>query len=87
MNVIDLAGTPRQMGRQYGEALREQTRAFADIRLDRCVVEARQMGLPVDGRFVLDVCTRCVDHTIVIMMKPSGRRWPASPKGQGSRPK
>ena len=63
MNVIELAGTPREMGRQFGEALREQSRAFAEMRLNGCVEKCRELGLQkVDARFVLEVCDRCVDY-------------------------
>lgn len=62
MKVIELAGEPRQMGRAFGEALREQARQFAQIRLSSCVQEANELGLKIDAQFVLDVCGQCMDY-------------------------
>jgi isopenicillin-N N-acyltransferase-like protein len=59
--VIELAGTPRRMGRQFGEQLREQTRQFADVRLECCVQAAKKAGLAADKALVLETCGRCVD--------------------------
>lgn len=58
--LIELAGSPREMGRSFGEALREQTRRFAEIRLGNCVKGCKDLGLPVDETFVLDICRRCI---------------------------
>lgn len=62
LNVIELSGDPRQMGRQFGEAVRQQARQFADIRLNACVDKSRELGLKVDARFVLDLCAKCVEY-------------------------
>ena len=60
-NVIELAGTPRHMGRQFGEQLREQTRAFAELRLGKCIDAAKLLGLPADKSLVLDICGRSIE--------------------------
>jgi isopenicillin-N N-acyltransferase-like protein len=58
---IELSGSPCRMGREFGEAFREQTRRFAAVRLDNCVKGCRDLGLPVDEALVLDICRRCIE--------------------------
>lgn len=62
LRMVELSGSPRQMGRQFGEATRELTQRFAEVRLERCVKKARELGLQVDAGLVLEVSGRCIDH-------------------------
>jgi len=61
LRAVELAGTPREMGRQFGEALRDQTRQFTEERLGRCIEAAAEAGLPVQRPLVLDVCGRMLE--------------------------
>lgn len=60
MRIVELAGTPREMGRQYGEELRESARAMVQTRLDLATAEAEK-ALPGSGmQWCLQLAEECV---------------------------
>jgi len=44
VQVIELTGSPRQMGRAHGEQFRSEIHEFAERRLDACVAQAESAG-------------------------------------------
>ena len=53
---VTVAGTPRQMGEQIGEALREQIRGFDAIALERV-----RKTVDVSPERALNMARRCID--------------------------
>jgi len=60
LRVIDLHGTPRDMGRQHGERLSDQARAMAQTRLDLCLKAAREINPALDMDWCLALADRCM---------------------------
>jgi isopenicillin-N N-acyltransferase-like protein len=54
--VLELAGSPRDMGRAHGEHFRDLIDTFAQQRLDVCLNKAREAARPTTEQAVLDFC-------------------------------
>ena len=52
LRTISLSGSPREMGRQYGEELRAEAQAMAQTRLDLALHAAQEISPTLD----LDWC-------------------------------
>ena len=55
IDLIELSGAPREMGRQHGEMFRTEIREFIDIRMDRILKAVKEKGLGLDRQGVLDL--------------------------------
>lgn len=62
-SIVEVAGTPREMGESFGEACREQIRELYAIRMTWAIRFAREHGRGFDQERVLDVCERCLGPT------------------------
>ena len=58
--VIECAGTPREMGRQFGEATRESARAMVESRLQLAERAAGRLDVPRDRQWCLDLAAETV---------------------------
>ncbi len=60
LRTVELAGTPLAMGRQYGEALREEARAMVGTRLELAAQAAAELQPARDLQWCLDVAADAV---------------------------
>lgn len=58
IEVVDLSGSPRHMGRAHGEQFRDAVHEFAERRLAECVAKAEASGWPDPKADVLGFCQR-----------------------------
>lgn len=58
LQIIELRGSPREMGRQHGEAVREGVRELSDVRMRLLIAEAAEAGLSCTERQVLELAGR-----------------------------
>lgn len=58
---LELSGTPAEMGRQHGEALREPVQAMCHTRLALAAAAAAKLSPPRDLAWCLDLAAQCVD--------------------------
>jgi len=61
--VIELAGTPQEMGRALGEACRDMTGELYELRMREAVAFAGRFNRQVLRDEVLGLCQRCLDLT------------------------
>ncbi len=61
IRVVELTGSPRQMGRAHGEQFRDAIHEFAARRLEACVERAAAAGWPDPQGDVLGFCTGTLD--------------------------
>lgn len=64
MKMLNLTGSPREMGRAFGESERDAIRAFFALRVDNAIAQAQKYGgqrVAPDG--VVAVARRCVAPT------------------------
>ncbi len=63
LQVIELSGSPRQMGRAHGEQFRDAIHDFAARRLDACAQQATSAGWPDPRADVLGFCeSALIEH-------------------------
>ena len=55
LDQIHVKGTPREMGRQQGEALRERIAAFLEVRFEAVEIYTRERGRPSGAEGLLEV--------------------------------
>ena len=60
IRIVDLAGTPREMGRQFGEELREESRAMVETRLVLATQAAGRLDPSRDRRWCLNLAAEAV---------------------------
>lgn len=60
LHHLELSGTPAEMGRQHGEALREQARAMCHTRLALAARAAEKLSPPRDLAWCLELAAQCV---------------------------
>ena len=61
--IIELEGTPREMGRAFGELCRDDIREFYGIRMKLAILFAREHGRRLTEEGVLGVCRESVKLT------------------------
>lgn len=64
LELIEVSGSPRQMGESFGEALRQQTRELYERRLQAAIDYAHaNAGREYDGDAILAIARRCLPIT------------------------
>lgn len=61
--VIELSGSPREMGQAFGEMCRREISDLYEIRLRHAVAFAREEGRRFKPEQVLDICRQCLGPT------------------------
>lgn len=64
MRILELRGTPRDMGRQFGEACRDAIAEFYELRVQNAIRQAHTYGgRTVDREQVMQAARACVEPT------------------------
>lgn len=61
LEVIDVTGSPREMGRQQGEALRDRIAEFVQMRFDAVDVYMGERGSDLRRKDVIAAARRCIE--------------------------